>query len=81
MEFTSVKHAIAVVNGTAALHISLKLAGVEAGEEVILPTLTFVATANAVFYCGAIPHFVDSDRKTLGLDPMKLNDYLQDIAK
>jgi len=74
--FTGAKHAIAVVNGTAALHISLKLSGVEHGNEVLLPALTFVATANAVTYCNAIPHFVDSDMKTFGIDALKLRDYL-----
>ncbi|MCQ8127913.1 LegC family aminotransferase [Methylomonas rivi] len=75
-EFTGAKHAVAVVNGTAALHIALKLAGVTAGDEVLVPALTFVATANAVTYCGAIPHFVDSDVATLGIDAAKLRDYL-----
>ena len=74
--FTGAKHAIAVVNGTAALHIALKLAGVRTGDEVLCPALTFVATANAVTYCGAIPHFVDSEKRTLGLDVAKLRDYL-----
>jgi aminotransferase in exopolysaccharide biosynthesis len=74
--FTGAKHAIAVVNGTAALHIALKLAGVRAGDEVLIPALTFVATANAVTYCGATPHFVDSETRTLGVDAEKLRDYL-----
>ena len=80
-EFTGVKKAVALVSGTAALHIALKLAGVEPGDEVFVPTLTFVATANAVTYCGAIPHFVDSEERTLGLDPFKLKDYLNDIGQ
>ncbi len=80
-EFTGVKRAIAVVNGTAALHVCLILAGVEPGDEVLLPTLTFVATPNALSYCGAIPHFVDSEEATLGLDPHKLADYLTAIAE
>jgi len=75
-QFTGAKHAVAVVNGTAALHVALKLAGVGAGDEVLVPALTFVATANAVTYCGATPHFVDSDVRTLGLDAGKLRDYL-----
>jgi len=79
-EFTGVKKAVAVVNGTAALHICLKLVGVNLGDEVLIPALTFVATANAVTYCGATPHFVDSDQRTLGLDPKKLLDYLYDIS-
>jgi aminotransferase in exopolysaccharide biosynthesis len=74
--FTGAKHAVAVVNGTAALHIALKLAGVKADEEVLIPALTFVATANAVTYCGATPHFVDSESRTLGVDVAKLRDYL-----
>lgn len=80
-EFTGVKQAVAVVNGTAALHLALKLAGVEPGDEVLVPALTFVATANAVTYCGAMPHLVDSEAVTLGLDAAKLGDYLKDLAR
>jgi len=79
-EFTGVDYAVAVVNGTSAIHICLILAGVEQGDEVLVPALTFVATANAVTYCGAIPHFVESEEKTLGLDPLKLADYLDEIG-
>jgi perosamine synthetase len=79
-EYTGAKRAVAVVNGTAALHMCLLLAGVKPGDEVIVPTLTFVATANAVAYCGAIPHFADSEEKTLGLDPAKLEAYLLDAG-
>ena len=75
--FTGAKHVVAVVNGTSALHIALKLAGVKKDEEVLVPALTFVATANAVTYCGALPHFVDSEEPTLGLDVTKLRDYLK----
>jgi len=74
--FTGAKHAISVVNGTAALHIALKLAGVIEGDEVLIPALTFVATANAVTYCNAVPHFVDSEEVTLGINVEKLRDYL-----
>ena len=74
--FTGAKHAVAVVNGTAALHIALKLAGVKAGDEVLIPALTFVATANAVTYCDATPHFVDSEQRTLGVNTSKLRNYL-----
>lgn len=80
-EFTGVKRAVAVVNGTAALHACLLLAGVESGDEVLVPALTFIATANAVSYCGAAPHFVDSTESTLGLDPQKLERYLAEIAE
>lgn len=74
--FTGAKRAVAVVNGTAALHVSLLLAGVEAGDEVLMPALTFIATANAVAYCQATPHFVDSEERSLGMDAHALRDYL-----
>jgi aminotransferase in exopolysaccharide biosynthesis len=77
-KFTGSKYAIAVVNGTAALHIALKLAGVQRGDEVLVPALTFIATANAVSYCNASPHFVDSELVTLGMDPHKLREYLNE---
>lgn len=80
-ERSDVPRAIATVNGTAALHMCLLLAGVEAGDEVIIPTLTFVATANAVRYCGATPHFVDSSYETLGMDAARLQSYLARIAE
>lgn len=79
--FTGAKFAISVINGTAALHIALKLAGVQANDEVLIPALTFVATANAVTYCDAIPHFIDSEESTLGIDGKKLRDYLNSISE
>lgn len=79
--FTGAKHAVAVVNGTAALHAALLLAGVRKGDEVLVPALTFVATACAVAYCGATSHFVDSEERTLGLDPRALRDYLDSIVE
>lgn len=79
--FTGVRRAVAMVNGTAALHVCLRLVGVMPGDEVLVPALTFVATANAVTYCGATPHFVDSDGETLGLSPSRLADYLGEIAE
>ncbi|WP_294987697.1 LegC family aminotransferase [Sulfuritalea sp.] len=74
--FTGAGHAVAVVNGTAALHIALKLAGVRTDDEVLIPALTFVATANAVSYCGATPHLVDSEESTLGMDAARLRAHL-----
>lgn len=74
--YTGSRYAVAVVNGTAALHIALKLAGVQEGDEVLVPALTFVATANAVRYCGATPYFVDSDPRTLGMAADSLRDHL-----
>jgi perosamine synthetase len=76
-EYMGAKYAVAVVNGTAALHIALLLAGVRTGDEVLIPALSFVATANAVSHCGAIPHFIESQFETLGIDPHALNDYLK----
>lgn len=80
-EFTGAKHAIAVVNGTAGLQVALRVAGVAAGDEVIVPALTFVATANAVSHCGAVPHFVDSDQKSFGICPEALASHLESIAE
>ena len=67
--FCGVKHAIACNNGTSALHIALLALGIGPGDEVLVPTLTYVAAANAIHYCGATPVFVDSDIKTMNIDP------------
>ncbi len=80
-QYTGAKYAIAVANGTAALHAALLLAGVRPGDEVLMPALTFVATANSVSYCDATPHFADSTERTLGLDPLALREYLRCIAE
>lgn len=78
---TGVRRAIATANGTAALHICLLLAGVEPRDEVLVPALSFVATANAVAYCGAVPHFVDSEAVSLGIDAAKLDLHLREVAE
>jgi len=75
-DFTGAKYAIATVNGTAALHIALKLVGVQQGDLVITQPLTFVATCNAITYCGAEPVFVDIDPETLGMSPDSLESWL-----
>lgn len=80
-EFTGAPSVVATVNGTAALHACLVLAGVQPQDEVIIPALTFVATANAVAYCGAIPHLVDSCGETLGIDPAGLDAHLDAVAE
>ena len=79
--YTGARRAVAVVNGTAALQVALQLAGAQSNDEVIVPALTFVATANAVHYLGAIPHFADSNASTLGLDPLALREWLEFIAE
>jgi len=78
--YTGVNHAVAVANGTAALHIALVLAGVVPGDEVIIPALSFVATANAVVHAGASPFFVDSSAVTLGMDVVALKAVLDQLT-
>ena len=80
-EFTGSKHAIATVNGTAALHIAIQLAGVRRGDEVISQALTFIATCNAISYAGAKATFVDVDIDTLGLSPSALKSFLEKNAE
>jgi aminotransferase in exopolysaccharide biosynthesis len=79
--YTASPRAVATMNGTAALHIALLLAGVKAGELIITQPLTFVATCNAIAYCSAEPVFVDVDRHTLGMSPTALSDWLQEYAQ
>jgi len=78
--FTGSPRAVAVMNGTAALHIALVLAGVERDDLVVTQSLTFVATCNAIAYCGAEPLFIDVDRHTLGLSPGALDAWLEEHA-
>jgi perosamine synthetase len=80
-DITGAASCAAVANGTVAIEIALRVAGVKADEEVLSPSLTFVATNNAIVHVGAVPHFIDSDEKTLGVDPAALADYLKDIAE
>lgn len=74
--YVGVPHAVATVNGTAALHVALLAAGVVPGDEVLVPALTFIATANAVAYCGAQPVFMDSEPASWGIDAGKVGDFL-----
>jgi aminotransferase in exopolysaccharide biosynthesis len=76
-EYTGAKFAIAAMNGTAALHIALQLAGVEKEDEVITQALTFIATANAISYTGAHPVFLDVDKETMGLSPSAVEAWLE----
>jgi len=78
--FTGAKHVVATVNGTSALHIALLIAGVQPGDEVLVPALSFVATANAVRYCNATPHFLDSEESTLGMDPAAMAAWLAETC-
>jgi perosamine synthetase len=78
---TGVKHCVATVNGSAALHICLILAGVQRDEEVLTQALTFVAAPNAISYCSAIPHFVDVSPVSLGVCPDRLREYLKKVGE
>lgn len=80
-ELCGVRHGVATVNGTAALQIALQVVGVSRGDEVLMPALSFVATANAATYAGAVPHFVDVSAETLGMSPDALEDHLLRIGE
>jgi len=80
-EFTGAAHAVAVANGTVALEVALTLAGVEHGDEVIVPALSFIATANAVVHAGAQPYFIDSDERTLGMSADALAEALAGMSR
>ena len=80
-EFTGSRFAIATVNGTTALHSCLHLAGVSSSDEVITQALTFVATCNAISYCGASPVFIDVDKDTMGMSPVALLNFLNEFCE
>ena len=80
-EYVGVASAVALSSGTAALHLTLVALGVGAGDDVVVPTLTFAATANAVCYVGARPVFVDSDPSTWNIDPGLLEEELETRAR
>ncbi|MCE1241207.1 MAG: LegC family aminotransferase [Azonexaceae bacterium] len=79
--YTGAGYAVAVVNGTAALQVALTVSGVRAGDEVLVPAMSFVATANAVCHAGALPHFVDSDENTLGMSMPALEAHLDEVVE
>lgn len=80
-DYTGAKYAVVTANGTCALHMCYLLAGIQKDDEVLIPTLTFVATCNALAYCNAIPHFIDSEAQYLGVNVAKLDDYLKNISE
>ena len=79
--YTKAKYSVATSSGTAALHLALKYFDLGQNDEVLVPSLTYVATANAVSYCGATPNFLDIENESLGICPVKLEKYLKKIAK
>lgn len=80
-EICGTRHAVAVTSGTVALEVALRAAGLHAGDEVLVPALTFVATANAVVHAGGEPHFVDADETSLGIDPAALDAHLDAVGE
>lgn len=80
-DYIGVEHAISVCNGTVALHVALLALGVKPGDEVIVPTLTYIATANSVSYCGARPVFVDSELNCWNIDPAKIEEKISSRTK
>jgi perosamine synthetase len=75
-DFTGARYAVATVNGTAALHVALRIVGVDSGDEVITQPLSFIATCNAISYCNAKPIFVDVDLDSMGMSPKSLRAFL-----
>ena len=81
LKYTRSKFAVPTINGTSALHILLKIYKINSNHEVLLPSIAFVAAANAILYCNSSPNFVDSEISTLGVDPNKLRNYLLNSTK
>lgn len=79
--YTNSKYVIATNTGTAAIQIALKSIGIKPGDEVLIPGINYIATANSVIHTGGIPHFVDIELETFGIDPKRLDDYLKKISK
>ena len=80
-QYVGTKYAVAVSSGTAALHLSLLALGIGEGDEVIIPSFSFIATANAVAHCGASPVFIDIDQRTYNISPEKIEEYLAGVSK
>lgn len=80
-DFVGTKFAVATVNGTSAIHIALKIAGVEAGDEVLISAITFIAPANAIRYLGAYPVFIDGEPNYWQMDPEKVSDFLENSCQ
>jgi perosamine synthetase len=78
--FTKSKYSVATVNGTSALHIALKVLNVRVNDEILLPSFNFIAAANVILYCNAIPHFIDINKENLFIDEIKLEKYLSNIC-
>ena len=79
--FCKTKYAVSCCNGTVSLHLSLLAHNIKAGDEILVPTLTYIATANAVTYCGANPVFIDSEPETWNIDPSKIEEKITERTK
>ncbi len=80
-KLTKSKYVISCSSGTSALHLALKYLEINSNDEVLVPAINFISTANAIIYCGGSPHFIDVSEKTLGVDTLKLSRYLNQIGK
>ncbi len=80
-DYTKSKYVVLLNSGTSALHLALKTIGIKKNDEVLMPSLNYIASANATLYCGGVPHFVEISENTLGIDPDKLEIYLKKISK
>ncbi len=80
-KLTNSKYSIATINGTSAIQIAILSCGIKKNEEILIPNLNYIGSTNAAIYCNAIPHFVDVESETLGIDTVKLENYLKKICK
>jgi dTDP-4-amino-4,6-dideoxygalactose transaminase len=80
-QYIGTNHAVATVNGTAAIHMALKVLGVKEGDKVLVPTLTFIASVNPIKYCNADPVFIDAEKETYNIDPDKLEEKIIELIK
>ena len=78
-KITKSKYIVATNSGTSGLELALRTVGIKDNYEVLVPALTFVASVNSIKFCNAVPHFVDSETSDLGIDVLKLNEYLKKI--
>jgi len=79
-KLTKSKYSIATINGTSAIQIAIKSCGIKKNDEILIPNLNYIGSTNATIYCNAIPHFVDVESETFGIDTIKLENYLQKIC-
>lgn len=79
-KLTNSKYSIAIINGTSAIQIAIKSCQIEQNDEILIPNLNYIGSTNAAIYCNAVPHFVDVENESLGIDTIKLENYLNKIC-